>query len=236
MLAIQDNNMALARALMPARPDISQPKIFEVAKSAGPAQVVLFIAMELARLSELVNVGGNLTASQIDFIARNLYDQFPNESLCDFKICFERGAMGRYGEIFRLDGITINKWFTEYLNEKYQDHEYDLKKEKQTESKPQEISTETDKMISDYLKELSDFSKVPAMSKDEISYWGKERFQRRAASAGYVQPDVDKVTRNQLHIQWIKENYDPITGRPLSTWKEESEWLSDQISSGKVSL
>lgn len=121
------------RRILPSRIEgtFDLPKIREMTQVSSEAHVRMFIEMELARLGELVSVGGNLTAVQIEHIAENFVNEYPNETIADIKICFSRGASGRYGDIFRMDGIVINKWFKQYLDEKYQALEDKLMKEKE---------------------------------------------------------------------------------------------------------
>lgn len=90
-----------------------------------------FIEFELIKLAERINVGGNLTPGQIEFIATQLVGMYPNETIADFKICFEKGAAGAYGKIFKLDGIEVGQWVKAYLEEKYQVIENELMKEKE---------------------------------------------------------------------------------------------------------
>ena len=101
-----------------------------------------FVEFELIKLAERINVGGNLTPAQIEFTASQLVGMYPNETIADFKICFERGASGRYGKIWKLDGVEIGTWMSGtrdadgkikqlgYLDEKYQVMEDQLMKEK----------------------------------------------------------------------------------------------------------
>ena len=109
---------------------IGQPPISALVKSVGVEVLKLQVEYELTVLSALVSVGGNLTNFSIPFIADQLILQYPNESLADFKLCFQRGAMGVYGNIQRLDGVTIGVWVKEYLEEKYQAIEAKLMSEK----------------------------------------------------------------------------------------------------------
>lgn len=106
------------------------PKVFELVQATGKETVQQFIHFELVKLSNLVSVGGNITTAQAQFIASELIELFPNETIADFKLCFQRGARGDYGDIFRMDGIVIRKWMQTYLEEKYQVLEDQMMKEK----------------------------------------------------------------------------------------------------------
>lgn len=108
------------------------PVVKEVCEVAGNDAVKRFVEFELIRLSALVNVGSNLTDLQVNFIADELIQAYQNETLADFKLCFQRAAIGQYGDIFRLDGVVIGKWMKAYLEEKYQVAESELMKEKES--------------------------------------------------------------------------------------------------------
>lgn len=118
---------------MPSRIEdaLNFPVVKEVLQVAGEVEVRRYIEFELIKLANLVSVGGNLNNAQVVFIAQELIATFPNETLADFKLCFQRGAIGQYGEIFRLDGIVIRGWMGKYLEEKYQVMEDSLMREKE---------------------------------------------------------------------------------------------------------
>lgn len=108
------------------------PVLKETISAAGEGQVRAYIEFELIKLANLVSVGGNLNNAQVEFIAKELIRAFPNESLADFKICFQRGAIGQYGEIYRMDGIVLRQWMEKYLEEKYNVAEDKLYAEKES--------------------------------------------------------------------------------------------------------
>lgn len=120
------------------------PSTIEQATKGTPVEMLMkvvdrknieaFLAIELTKLASLINVDErlNLQGHQIPFIAGQLVDNYKNESLADFKICFARGAMGRYDDkLLRLDGAVINNWMAKYLEEKYQVIENKLMTEKE---------------------------------------------------------------------------------------------------------
>lgn len=108
------------------------PTVADQIKAVGEAPILNQIEFELECLADLMSVGGNLTTAQIVFIAKQLIEIFPAETLADFKICFHRGAIGQYGPIQRMDGITLREWMEKYLEEKYQVLEDKLMREKET--------------------------------------------------------------------------------------------------------
>lgn len=63
---------------------------------------------------------------------------------------------------------------------------------------------------------------VPKLSRKEIEEEGQERPKAKPPHPKTPQSVVD---RHNLHIQYLRENYDPYTGDKLPGWVEESEWL-----------
>jgi hypothetical protein len=185
-------NYAEAAKLIPSKISLAtkEPPLCDLIKIIGRSKIIIFLKLELAKLSERVNVGGNLTASQIEFISTQLVEMFPNESLADFKICFERGAIGQYGEIFRMDGIVIRQWMEKYLDEKYQIIEEELKSEKDNPHapvKPGEYnSNEHSRRLQQWLDQVQkDLKKVPGMSDKDIRKYGQEKPVRETITSGY---------------------------------------------------
>jgi hypothetical protein len=130
--ALDQNNFKVASELLPTTIDgaIDCPPLCDLIRLHGDPQIRLFIEFELICLNDLVSVGKGLNSEQVQFIAGEFVRMYPNETLADFKLCFRRGAIGRYGEIFRLDGVVIGQWMKTYLEEKYQVIEEKLRKEK----------------------------------------------------------------------------------------------------------
>lgn len=130
---LSSNNLPGVANFLPStiKNAIGQPPICDLEKVVGRNQIVRYVEFELVKMTQLVSVGGNLNDHQVQFIATQLVEMFPNESLADFKICFQRGCIGQYGEIYRMDGIVIRKWMEQYLYEKYEVVEENLKTEKE---------------------------------------------------------------------------------------------------------
>jgi len=171
---------------------VNQPPLCEVAKVVGNNKVVRYIEWELVRMTSLVSVGNNLNDAQVQFIATQLVEMFPNESLADFKLCFERGCIGQYGEIYRMDGIVLRKWMEQYLEEKYQVIESDLMKEKDEHYK--KINPETEKdWYKIWLESVGTDNKVPAMEDKDVRKYGQEKPVRTTATAGYKYFQVKNI-------------------------------------------
>lgn len=164
---------------------LNEPPICDVVKVVGKGRIVVFLQTELIKLSERISVGNTLNGAQLEFISTQLVDYFPGESLADFKICFERGCMGQYGEIYRMDGIVVRKWMEQYLEEKYTIVEQELKKSPDSMYRPEEVKTH-DERHSEHLQKWLDSvkgvgNKIPGMSDDYIKTHGKQEPTKKSA-------------------------------------------------------
>lgn len=178
---------------------IKQPPICDIVKVVGKGKIVLYVKLELVKVAERINVNNNITPAQMEFISTQMVEFFPNESLADFKICFERGCMGQYGTIYWMDGIVIRQWMEKYLEEKYQVVEEDLKKEKDNLYQPVEKTKGYDpdqhQKWLDKLKEgCNPGIKVPGVSDEEIIINGQSKPpKRKGLTSGWKYFDVRGV-------------------------------------------
>lgn len=203
-----------------------------VCQAVEPKKVEAFIAYELIKLASRVNVDQrlNIQEHQVNFIAYQLMQQYKNESLADFSLCFRRGAIGMYGEIFRLDGAVINGWMQKYMNEKYQVIERELIKEKDEYYKNiVPVNSDRD-WLSEWQKAVSQSEGIRAaeqLTREEVESEGQETPKKE----NYPSTSRSEIEMKKLHIQYIKANYDARTGKPLPTWISEDEWLKTRTAS-----
>lgn len=250
MTLIKGNHSFLAKLSDGIPKDILKtqelPRVKEIAQDAGENNVRKYIEYELIRLQTLVSVSGNLNDFQVQFIASQLFRDHPNESIGDFRQCFDMGAMGKFGEIYRMDGVVIGEWMKKYLEVKYQAIEEDLYRHKDDHYKvyPQAVpkgvekgeaerSAEEIERADRFLKEWADSIKnapdvvkgVPKMTPDEIR---KEGGVRPPKPPAYPVTSASEAREREIHFAYIKANYDARTGKPLPGWMEENEWRKIQ--------
>ncbi len=176
------------------------------------------IEFELVKLTGLVNVANNLKPHQIVFTAQTIIENYPAESLEDFILVFRRGAMGYYGSIFhQLDTSTILKWVAAHIDEKCNHLE------NQTKIKQKEIANEVD--YEAFKKRIALKAKEQAETESRKRENQIRKFVDRAEAVKYQTSEEDAV-RKKRHLEYIRANYDPRTGKPLSTWVSESDWTN----------
>jgi len=205
------------------RKAIGQPPLSDLIKVAGKGPVVLYVQFELVKMASRVSVGGNLNDGQVQFIATQLVEFFPAESLADFKICFERGCMGQYGEIFRMDGIVLRKWMEQYLEEKYALIDQEWEKEKGEHKKQIDSENPQQDWYKIWLDSVADKDHKPRLgiSDKEI----QEEGQVKPKKISYPSTSEREIEKRELHLQWIRENFDARTGEKLDSFMDEIEWL-----------
>lgn len=207
---------------------IEQPKIQEMIKAIGEGPVKLMIQFELIKLAELMSVGGNLNNAQVDFIADQLIEMYPTESLADFKICFRRGAMGTYGQIQRMDGLTIGEWMKKYLEEKYQALEAAMMKERDEYYKviiPENTDRDWHKEWLDAVNKGDGFKAVPHLTEDEIQAEGQVKPREKVHP--YNESEAQILLREHHEKLWrfqeqaVRERYPDWTEEQIQLRLEE---------------
>lgn len=203
-------------------------EVVRVTGSMRPLAQALDIA--LTKLVGSINVGQNLNDGQIKTIVEDLLDKYPNESLEDFILCFKKARQGEFGTIYHLHSAVIFGWMEFYLGEKYDALIRKLDKEKDELYKRPEKMPETGagyEEFKEWAKTLTIEKTVRPMTTEEILQEGQAEPPKRKGSS-YQQLPPEEIKRRELHLQYIKENYDPRTADKLPTWIEESEWLKQQ--------
>lgn len=203
-----------------------------------------FIEFELIKLAERINVSGNLVDGQIEFIASQLIVKFPNETIADFKICFERGATGAYGKIYKLDGVEIGIWMSGiekdgkviqrgYLHEKYEVMETELMKEKENLWQKSKVNTDWLQLWKDSIAKTDAEGGVKSTTQNSLyanQLRGmtdkeiKEEGQPKPKALNYPSTSQSMIDQHERHIQYVRENYDTYTGEKKATWISEDEW------------
>jgi len=203
---------------------LDEQPVCMVLKKVNVNNVYEFLVIELNKLAMLLNIDNrlNLQAHQMPFLAESLVDMFPNESLADFTLCFKKGVLGKYGDIFRLDGAVIMGWMEKYLEEKYHTLETRLKKEKKEfeDTLPTEADLKAyNERMEKWKESIGHIEKVADNSKENDFHRSKLK---------YTPLPQEEIEKKQLHLEWIRENFDAITGKPKPDFIPESDWLKNK--------
>jgi hypothetical protein len=82
--------------------------------------------------------------------------------------------------------------------------------------------------LKEWLASLGDGVKaVPQLTPAEWRREGKIDVQEIKAIK-YPKNTEEQILEFELHRQWIKDNFHPVTGDKLPTWISEEEWLKNQ--------
>lgn len=93
--------------------------ISDLVRQVGRETIQEFLEQEINRVALQMNVANNVAAFQVPFIAEALLENYPNESLADFILCFRRMAIGYYGSTYhRLDASVFVDCITKHIEEK----------------------------------------------------------------------------------------------------------------------
>lgn len=178
------------------------------------------LADELIRLVSQMNVSHNMEWPQIEFTIETLLEQFQGCSLEDFLLTFKRLGIGYYGSTYhQLDASVIIATLARVLDEKalYQENQ-------NTQRKEEEASVDYaafKKRLDEKRKEgQTDFKQERARQLKDM--------EADLLRAAYKPPTEQEVRKKELHLQYVRENYNLISGHKTKDWIEEESWIEKQ--------
>jgi hypothetical protein len=250
-VALRDKQYTLVLNALPAsvKAALDCPPVQElINQGAKLNDLEACLAVEIARVANMLTVGGNLRQGQSVEIARTLIAEYPNESLQDFCLCLRNGMKGHYGDIFRFDILVIHQWIKAYLNEKCDALEERLMHEKdnqyQTVSAPLAQPKTTYTLVYDYpwifapVKDgkarriaweqrwdsMARPKPVPTISATDILLEGKlkpKAMVYRSTDLSY-QKQLDERTRKGREL-YFRENYPSASEEDLKRYLKSFE-------------
>ena len=137
-------------------------------------------------------------------------------------------------QAWRLTPDTLRSWIeqTRFKRETNKER-IESKKRQEQEAQQQPISEDTKAMVDEFMKKIADgiqSDKVAAMTyvEREMKKIRQEDDDRRngkkSKSAGYTPPTPEQIARRDLHMRYIRENYD-VAGKKRECWTPEEEWI-----------
>lgn len=192
---------------------LQSPRICDLVLVVGIESVCLLVEFELIKMTKMVNTGGNLVGDQPRIIAEELVSLYGRENIADFRACFHRAIMLRkYGEVVRVDAPTISGWIARYLEEKYEELEADLYRQKDTPYEPPK------KPDSDPNFNLVDeFNKLHGTVTEKIKPMSRSEILRN----GQIDPP------RQVAASWPQTTQAEVDRRAQESAKFRSQWLAD---------
>lgn len=124
------------------------------------------------------------------------------------------------GEFIGLNGRIIYKW----LNTRKELYFTEMA-HRETEAGHEPLTGEArDQRLKEWLEAVN---KMDVQLTEKVDVYATVREQWKPKDGQVYKPTQtpEDVVLHDLHIQYIKENYDARTGHKLENWKPEDEWL-----------
>lgn len=210
----------------------------EEAQSAKPIKQLMYdgaekhkieniVAVLVLQHARLLNVSGNLQEGQALEIAKALVDEFPYNSIDDFKLMLQNGIRSKYGVVYRFDIAVVFDWMYKYIDEFYEYREEMIRKQKSEEPKKLIPGVIDDEKAKEYLKkwleiiETSETKNPSPITEEEVKQEGREKPNRQV----HRSTTIEEAILHQKRIQWMRECFDIYTGRPNPNHMSFEEWL-----------
>lgn len=118
--------------------------------------------------------------------------------------------------------IGLNaKFISKHLNLK---KEFYIKEKDDVVISPDALTGEArDQRIKEFLEAISK-AEVNLTDKVDVYKTVREQWRPKDGEEIYKTLDDDLVFKHQRHVEWVKANFDPRTGKPLATWVPEDKW------------
>lgn len=95
------------------------PSLVAIARYGDEVVALELLSSMISRTAKFFNVGGAMTAEQVDETACLVFDLYRTLTIDDCALCLKRAKAGQYGKVFdRLDGAVVLQWFATYLAER----------------------------------------------------------------------------------------------------------------------
>jgi hypothetical protein len=94
-----------------------KPLYLQELKQLNDDDLIADISTLIIELDESFNLNNDLNTSQIEQLACGIPDRWPIITLEDIALCFNMAKMGRFGDIYRLDVVTVYSFLTKYMSQ-----------------------------------------------------------------------------------------------------------------------
>lgn len=131
---------------------------------------------------------------------------------------------------YRLTPDVVSEWIAIELDKRATQLESEHKKNKaktiefELPEHAEELSEETNRMIQDFINDLSKHQKPTPITSEMIQEMGKERIKPRSASAGHLPCPAEYLAEKELKKKWMLECFDLNSGKPNENWMSWEEY------------
>lgn len=99
--------------------DSPVPSVISIVKGCGENVARAALVILVTDLLSFFNVENTMSVEQVATTINLLMDEYYFLKLDDFKMCFKRVMLGKYGKVYnRIDGQMILEWVHTYLKER----------------------------------------------------------------------------------------------------------------------
>lgn len=168
---------------------------------ATKKQIESLIMAHLVVLDACLKQKDGLTAEDIELIAEEVVERYPNLTFADVHVIFRDARLGKYGELYnRLSSAIVAKWFGSYFDQRCETY-YQMRLD---EDKRMYGST-SGKSDTEVLKALGykidGFGKV-TLDKEKIE---KNNAARKAEQERKAQERQQEIDKDNGYMRWRQE-------------------------------
>jgi hypothetical protein len=99
--------------------EANTPTLGLMKKEIGVNASTDILTILVVDIVKFFNVGKTFNKEQVIATVELILDEFPEISIADLKLCFNKAKLGEYGKLYdRLDGAIIFSWVREYCDNK----------------------------------------------------------------------------------------------------------------------
>ncbi len=126
---------------------------------------------------------------------------------------------------WRLTPDVITDWMSQQIELEAEKREKEIHNAKQAEGLDIEVSDERIQEWLDTIKNAPGFKPPAPLTPEDILKEGQLRPEKEKK---WPVTTREELVNHIVHLEWIKANFDPITGKPLETFVSEDEWIKMQ--------
>lgn len=181
--------------------------------------VIKDLAMRLLNVAKLFTL--DYSEESAVLLAQWVYKNYAVESLETVqKVLSNPPNTGE--KVWRLTPDIITDWMAIEIEKQAKERERLIHNAKVETEVENEWTDERLKQWSKIIDKAEGFKRGPALSPQEIEEEGQEKPKRRKEN---YQTTQEEAIVKRLHIEWIRTNYDPITGKKKDGWMDEDSWI-----------